>query len=140
MDTKEYFVRVCFQNKFKFVKLEENELNWRVFIDKGKEKDKFNIVYRFSIIIGSSIFSLVIHSFDFKIGSTSAIYLKDNLGVDIPQDFFEGIIRSYHSGSNFYIHIDIKPSKNCLELVTPFVSYTNISGSYIFQTNLFYYE
>lgn len=46
MDTKEYFVRVCFQNKFKFVKIDENELNWRAFVEKGKVEDKFNIVSR----------------------------------------------------------------------------------------------
>lgn len=37
METKQFFIRVCFQNKMKFVKLNQNEITWKTFVDKGKK-------------------------------------------------------------------------------------------------------
>lgn len=32
----EYIVRVKFQNKIKFITFKEDELDWQIFVDKGK--------------------------------------------------------------------------------------------------------
>lgn len=50
-ENRNYIVRVLFQNKFKFLKLTEHELDWRTFIDKGMAT-----IFKFHITIITQFF------------------------------------------------------------------------------------
>lgn len=61
--------------------------------------------------------------FEAKIDGKCAVYLKDNLGTEIPQNLFTLVIRNYCKGSNFFVQmcVDLMP-ENQIELVTSSVS------------------
>lgn len=119
MDTQSLVVRVQFQNKMKFLELKEIDLNWKTFIDKGNSQTQIYVFSEFHF----TLFTTALTLFDAKIHGQKAVYLKDNLGTDIPQNLFEQILRNFHNGSNFFVQMSVDSlPENQIGLVTPSVS------------------
>lgn len=68
-------------------------------------------------------FFTALNLFDANVCGKNAVYLKDNLGTDIPQNLFVEIIKNFHNGSNFFVQMSMDSlPENQIELVTASVS------------------
>lgn len=82
------------------------------------------------LIIDRGIFFLVISQFNVNIDKELApvLILTDNLGMQVPKNQFVNVLRTFHSGSMFYLNAELQPTniKGATQIVTPMVALNSI--------------
>lgn len=119
MSSENIIVRVQNNNRIQFLDLGA-EVDWQKFNDKGNLFICCTFDCKIFIVDLSPAFAL----FGLTPHPKNVVHLTDNLGTEIPKNLFEHIIRSFHSGSSFFVQLsyELSAAQQQLELVTPCVS------------------